>query len=110
MKHHITLATASLLFAIARPAMTENGPFPLPTLIEKAGVLMGMLGLILIALKWLSSATKTTILNKEDRRTALVLSRTVLIGRILMLGGVVVMIGGVAVMVVQLRTELLQSS
>ncbi len=90
--HHIPLATATALVAIARPAMAASGLAPLIPLMGKTGLLMGILGCNLIALKWLSLLQQRNHLDEEDRMKLLATSKVTLTGKLLIIGGIAVML------------------
>ncbi len=92
MNHHllIPLATASAIVAIARPAMAASGLAPLIPLMGKTGLLMGILGCNLIALKWLSLFLQRSLLDEEERMQLLHFSKTAKTGKFLAIGGIAV--------------------
>ena len=90
--HHIPLATATALVAIARPAMAASGLAPLLPLMGKTGLLMAILGCNLIALKWLSLFLQRSLLDEEERMQLLAFSKITLTGKLLIIGGIAVML------------------
>ena len=93
MHQYTALATASLLFAIARPAMAASGlGSTLISQLEYAGPTMMILGVALIALKWFSLFLQRSLLDEEERMQLLAFSKITLTGKLLIIGGIAVML------------------
>ncbi len=89
--HHIPLATATALVAIARPAMAASGlGSTLISQLEYAGPTMMILGVTLIALKWFSLLPQRSLLDEEERMQLLHFSKTAQTGKFLAIGGIAV--------------------